>query len=77
MGNPFVNATMEIRLDELLKDSVSKAVEDSGSALTVTVSEDTLMELSGSIELLFEASRVPHIVVLDVLDNLGITIRED
>ena len=79
MYNPFVNARMELRLDDLLNPAVIDSIKKSGNSIDVTVSKTSLRKLqivvfdnTPGLSLLQAES-----ATLSVFKGLGIAIRED
>ena len=78
--NPFMNAQLEIKLDELLTPAVKKALEDAGSGVKMTISHKTLRLVqtaawdssTGAITL-----GTAEKAALAVVEALGIELRED
>lgn len=78
--NPFINANIEIKIDELLAPETREALDAAGSGVKVTISQATLRRLQtvawdsapGTLTLM-TASRA----VLAVIESLGLTIRPD
>jgi hypothetical protein len=77
--NPFVNAHIEIKLDELLAPETRTILEAGGSGVTISISQKTLRKMqtaawdAGSATSLGGAERA----VLAAVEYLGLTIRED
>ena len=79
MQNPFINANIEIKLDELLAPETRVALDAAGSGVKITISQKTLRKMQTaawdatiSISLL-NAEKA----VLAALDVLGIQFRDD
>lgn len=74
--NPFMEATIELKLDEIVKQFTG----GKKSPVLISVSEDTVDELALSLSALFDANDgdvSPAAVVINVLTDLGVKIRED
>ncbi len=77
--NPFINAKIEIKIDELLSPETREILEADGSGVKVTISQKTLRRLQTaawdatiSVSLL-NAEKA----VLAVVEALGLAIREN
>lgn len=77
IDNPFMNSKIVIKLDELLRSDVSEVLEDSGSSVTVTVSEQTVLRAADQLRAQDASTLQSEEQVRIVLGALGIHIRED
>ncbi len=77
--NPFIDANIELRLDDLLNGAIDKALRNTESSLRVTISRSTLRKIQ---TLVWDA--VPGASILQAekaglvaVEALGLEIRED
>ncbi len=74
-GNPFVNAKIEIKLDELLAPKVQYLLEGTGSAVTVSVGEATITRVADLLREADASTLSSEEQVRIVLGALGLTVR--
>ncbi len=76
-GGAFVNAVLEIKLDEMLSPKVVARLEGTGSSVTVSVSEDTVFALAQALRDKDASTLSSEQQARIVLGALSIKVREE